>query len=109
MGVYRILIGGPWGQCFPGANQILVHSDLRQIEVATAQLKQRWEAAGRAVEAATLFLCNIWRGRLWNTFWKGIAMQDGARTVISERSWSVAIGKFVLLVFSCQVQSSKKV
>lgn len=88
--------------------KFLVHSDLRQIEVATAQLKQRWEAAGRAVEAATLFLCNIWRGRLWNTFWKGIAMQDGARTVISERSWSVAIGKFVLLVFSCQVQSSKK-
>jgi hypothetical protein len=31
-----------------------------------------------------------------------------ARTAISECSWSVAIGKFVVLVFSCQDQSSKK-
>ena len=27
---------------------------------------------------------------------------------ISERRWSVAIGKFVLLVLSCQVQGSAK-
>jgi hypothetical protein len=77
MGVYRILIGGSWGRCFPGANQILVHSDLRQIEVATAQLKQRWEAAGRAGKPR-LYSCVIFGEADFGTpFGRGLRCRTG--------------------------------